>query len=146
MQFRKLSLLVAGASLCCLATPAYAGEAFVSDGKLFVKTEIPNASNFTLSVTGPHGFNGYGKSPRRVPSVALGDEKGISDGLYSWQLSGSSGQQIRNPKSSFNNGREKETPMFVSQKFTETGTFQIIKGVAQMPDDKEEKESDGGGK
>ena len=123
------------------ASPAFAAEAFVSGGKLTVKTEVANASNFNLTVIGPHGFNATEKSKKGVPTVTLGDEKGVSDGFYSWELTGSTSKRIRNPKSSFNNGRDGKKRDLVNQSFSENGTFRIVKGVAQMPDDKEEEKS-----
>lgn len=140
MKLRKTSLFAVGASLCLLANPAFAGEAVISGGQLSVKTAVPNSFNYTLTVVGPHGFQAYGKSVKSVPVVALGTEKGIFDGIYTWELSGSTQERIRNPKSDFNNGREKERPDFVNETFTESGTFRIIEGTAQLPNDEEEKE------
>lgn len=142
MRLRKL-ILVTGASLCLLATPAFAGEAFVSGGKLIIKPDQRNGFNYTLTVVGPHGFYADGKSAKNVPSVSLLGKEGISDGIYRWQLSGSTQVKIRNPKPDFYNGRDQVRPEMVNKSFDESGSFRVIKGVAQMPKEEEEKGSGG---
>jgi hypothetical protein len=142
MRLRKL-ILATVASFCLLAAPAFAGEAIVSGGQLTIKPDQPNGSNFTLTVVGPHGFYADGKSLKSVPTVKLTGERGISDGIYRWQLSGSTQQKIRNPKPDFFNGREEKRPDFVNKSFDESGSFRVIDGVAQMPKNEEEKGSEG---
>ncbi len=144
MTLRKLSLLAVGASLWLFANPALAGEAVVSGGTLTVKTEVPNAFNYTLTVVGPHGFYADAKSVKTVPIVRLVGEKGIEDGIYRWQLSGSTQEKMRNPKPDFFNGREEKRPDFINRNFDESGLFRVIDGVAQMPKNDEEKDSGGG--
>lgn len=142
MRLRKL-ILATGANFCLLISPAFAGEAVVSGGQMTVKPDQSNGSNFTLTVVGPHGFYAKGKSLKSVPAVKLTGDRGISDGLYRWQLSGSTRERIRNPKPDFFNGREEKRPDFVNKNFDESGSFHVIDGVAQMPKNEEEKGSGG---
>ena len=143
MNFRLKPLLVVGAGLCLLAAPAHAGEAVVSGGQLTIKPETQNAFNYVLTVAGPHGFYAEGKSVKSVPVVSLVTEKGVEDGIYRWQLSGSTQEKMLNPKPDFFNGREEKRPDFINKNFDESGLFRVIDGVAQMPKDEEEKGSGG---
>lgn len=144
MNFRKLPLMVAGASLCLLASPALAGDALVSAGKLSVQTSVSSASDFTLSVSGPDGFSAQKSSSFGAPSVSLSDYAGMADGQYTWQLTGSTTERVRNPKAGFNNGRAELGPEFINKPFVETGSFRVVGGVVQMPDATVEDDSDGG--
>jgi hypothetical protein len=144
MTFRIKTLLVAGASLCLLASPAFAGDALVSAGKLSVNSNIGGASNMTLSVSGPDGFSAKQTSSFGAPSVSLSDYAGMADGQYTWQLTGATKQRVRNPKAGFDNGRSELGPEFISKSFTETGSFRVVGGVVQMPGSIVEDDSDGG--
>lgn len=144
MTFRIKTLLVAGAGISLLASPALAGDAFVSAGKLSVQTNVSSASNFTLSVAGPDGFSAKENSSLGAPSVSLGDYSGMADGQYNWQLTGTTTQRVRNPKAGFNNGRAELGPEFITKPFLETGSFRVVGGVVQMPDGVVEDDSDGG--
>ena len=81
-------LLVAGAGLCLMASPAFAGTASVSGGKLSVQSQQSSLSNVTLTVSGPDGFSASETAIFGSPSVSLSDFNGVADGVYSWQLSG----------------------------------------------------------
>ncbi|MEP3655295.1 MAG: hypothetical protein ABJO36_10405 [Litorimonas sp.] len=144
MTFRIKTLLVAGASLGLLASPAFAGDALVSAGKLSVNSNIGGASNMTLSVSGPDGFSAKQTSSFGAPSVSLSDYSGMPDGQYTWQLTGATKQRVRNPKAGFDNGRSELGPEFVSKSFTETGSFRVVNGVVQLPGSIVEDDSDGG--
>lgn len=144
MTFRMKTVLVAGASLALLASPAFAGDALVSAGTLSVQSSVSSASNMTLSVSGPDGFSAQKQSSFGAPSVSLSDYSGMADGTYTWQLTGAMTERVRNPKAGFNNGRAELDPEFVNKTFTETGSFRVIGGVAQMPDGTVEDDSDGG--
>lgn len=144
MTFRIKTLLAAGASLGLLASPAFAGDALVSAGKLSVNSNIGGASNMTLTVSGPDGYSAKQTSSFGAPSVSLSDYSGMADGQYNWQLTGATKVQVRNPQAGFNNGRDSVDPEFVSKSFTETGSFRVVGGVVQMPGSIVEDDTDGG--
>ncbi len=146
MKIRIKPLLLAGAGLCLIATPAIAGTAAVSAGKLSVQSQQSSLSNVTLTVSGPDGFSASETTIFGSPSVSLSDYDGLADGVYNWQLSGVTTRSVRNPKAGFDNGRAELGPEFINKSYIESGSFRIIGGVPHMPGDQVENDQDGGAK
>lgn len=140
----KLPLMVVGASLFLFASPAYSGNAYVSAGKLSVQPDTSGASNLTLSVSGPDGFSAQQAYSYGAPSVDISGSTGLVDGEYTWELTGSTSERVRNPNAGLDNGRDAPSPDFVNKPFTEAGAFRVIGGVVQMPDGALESESERG--
>jgi len=146
MKYRMKPLMVVGAGLCLFASPASAGEAFVSAGKLSVQSTASSLFNVTLSVSGPDGYSAQEHSSFGTPSVALNAYNGMADGVYTWQLTGATTQRVRNPKAGFNNGRGELGPEYINKPYSESGSFRVVNGVVQMPNAQLESDFDGGAK
>jgi hypothetical protein len=63
-----------------------------------------NYNNYTLTVTGPHGFHASASSKTGTPSIDLRRFGAFDDGLYHYHLTASSDEKVPN-RATVDNGR-----------------------------------------
>lgn len=113
------------------AEPAIS-EAF-SGGRLFF--EAPSDfSNYTLRVSGPNGYFGQVFSERSVPSLRLADHGTLEDGLYTYEITASTGEIAPRPASDLglNNGRSAEARPTLGM--SQSGSFRVANGQVVVLD------------
>jgi hypothetical protein len=106
---KKLTPLVIAASLIGISSVPAFGQGFrsvdqsvqdasfeerFSGSRLNFNVES-SLSNFTLRVSGPDGYHGQVFSARSAPSLRLGDYGNVPDGLYYYEMTAATTQQVR---------------------------------------------------
>jgi hypothetical protein len=94
-------------------------------------------SNYTLTVTGPHGFHASASSKSEVPSIDLRRVGAFDDGTYHYQLTASSDEKVP-IRNALDNGR-KGGPDSMTRSVSTSGVFHV-KGGAIMKFDPAESE------
>lgn len=68
-------------------------------------------TNYTLTVSGPHGYYAQAYGARTVPTLRLADQGEVPDGLYTYQLTAATDryQEQVGTVNQLNNGRDNTT-------------------------------------
>jgi hypothetical protein len=109
----------------------------------FTETQIvvdPGAhySNYTLTVTGPHGFHASASSKSEVPAIDLRRTGAFDDGTYHYQLTASTNERVP-VRDTLDNGRGGRHPDWMVRSVSTSGVFQV-KGGTIMKFDPAERE------
>jgi len=109
----------------------------------FTETQIvvdPGAhySNYTLTVTGPHGFHASASSNSEVPVIDLRRIGAFDDGTYHYQLTASTNERVP-VRDTLDNGRGGRHPDWMVRSVSTSGVFQV-KGGTIMKFDPAERE------
>ena len=116
--------LAAGASPCL-------GDDLKADAK-FGATEITfdlkeTYSALTLTITGPHGLHTSAASASGAPTVDLRRLSAIDDGIYRYNLTGSTGEKVPE-RSGLDNGRDQRSEAVLKSVST-SGMFEVKGGT-----------------
>ena len=135
---KALSILLPVVASGLMAMPAMAKSPFISGSNISVNSES-NLRNLTLTVSGPNGFHAQAFEKGFTPSVSLIKDGKMADGLYTWQLSGSTDERVYGGyKTSINSGRGEKARDYTFKGSTESGSFRVENGVAVAFDETEE--------
>jgi hypothetical protein len=109
----------------------------------FTETQIvvdPGAhySNYTLTVTGPHGFHASASSKSEVPAIDLRRTGAFDDGTYHYQLTASTNERVP-VRDTLDNGRGGRHPDWMVRSVSTSGVFHV-KGGTIMKFDPAERE------
>jgi hypothetical protein len=120
-----------GLALCLAGVSPCLGDDLKADPK-FGATDITfelkgTYSGLTLTVTGPNGLHASAASAGGAPTVDLKRLSAIDDGIYRYNLSGSTGEKLPE-RSGLDNGREKQADT-VLQSVSTSGVFQVKGGT-----------------
>lgn len=91
-------------------------------------------SNMTIVVSGPDGYYAKEHADHGSPFISLSQKGNLRDGLYKWEMTGSTDERIRANPMGLNNGRGEGQPEFINKSTTESGTFQVLNGSIVAPD------------
>ena len=127
--------LVAGLAVC-ISSPGWVEE--MKPTRKFSETVItvdPGGafSNYTLTVTGPHGFHATASSKSEVPSIDLRHTGGFEDGTYHYQLTASSNERVP-VRDTLNNGRTGKRPDSMAGSVSTGGVFHVKGGTIVKSD------------
>ena len=136
---KHLKLLIGSTALLgfVMSGTAFAGQASISGGQLQVQSS-KSMSNKTLTVSGPNGYSATSFSTSGSPSASMSKNGAMADGLYKWQLTGSTSEMVPSSKSGMNNGRGDAERAMVNKSTSESGTFRVLNGSVVMPTDEAE--------
>lgn len=132
--------LVAGLAVC-VSSAGWAQE--MKATQKFTETQIvvdPGAhySNYTLTVTGPHGFHASASSKSEVPAIDLRRIGAFDDGTYHYQLTASTNERVP-VRDTLDNGRSGRQPDWMVRSVSTSGVFHV-KGGTIMKFDPGERE------
>ena len=133
MRFTSLGLaacLAAGLSSTCLGQDLKGTPRFGDTQVGFA----PSATylNFTLSVSGPNGFQASASARREVPTIDLRRFGAFDDGMYNYQLTASTDEKVP-VRTSLDNGRDGPTDS-VLRTVSASGVFHVARGTIQKFD------------
>ena len=131
---KHLKLLIGSTALLgfVVSSAAYAGQPSIGGGQIQVQSS-KSMSNKTLTVSGPDGYSATSFSSTGSPSASMSKNGAMADGLYKWQLTGSSSEMVPSSKSGMDNGRGDAERAFVNKSVSESGTFRVVNGSVVMP-------------
>ncbi|WP_416878790.1 hypothetical protein [Litorimonas sp.] len=99
-------------------------------------------SNMTIVVSGPDGYYTKEHAEYGSPFIALSKKGNLQDGLYKWEMTGSTNERVRANPMGLNNGRGDRQPEFINKSTTESGTFQVLNGSIVAPDSIQEEQTE----
>jgi len=117
------SVAIAGMFAC---STAWAGTPSFGQGGLTVKPD-QELKDMTLSVSGPRGFYKEVFADSGAPMIQLLDDGKLGDGLYRWNLVGSTDKRIEWLRKE-NNGRGEKERGYRYVHHSESGTFRVLEG------------------
>ncbi len=131
----KFRIFITGLStvFCLLMIESsFASSVKISGGVVQVS---PNghATNMTLTITGPNGFQATSYSEFSVPKVSISRNSIVSDGLYRWQLTGASGDEVAMQNTNLDYGRGDNTKRFIQIPMGDSGVFRVKNGQVISP-------------
>ncbi|WP_319772062.1 hypothetical protein [Breoghania sp.] len=97
-----------------------------------------NYRNLTLSISGPNGFHVSAQSERTAPVINLRKFGKVEDGLYNFQLTGSTTKRVEY-RSTLNDGRGEDARKAAFEGAQLGGTFVVKGGVIKQFRDEEER-------
>ena len=140
----KLKLLI-GASAClsfAMSVSAFAGQPSVYGNQMQVQPS-QSMKNITLTISGPDGFAATSHSKSGNPAAIMSNNGSLADGLYTWQLTGTTNEMVPANANGLDNGRGAAKRAFVNKSASEHGSFRVINGSVVMPDGAVEAKSGG---
>lgn len=129
------TLLIVGVSSACLAQELKAGKRF-SDANVAFEMQ-DSYSKFTLTVTGPNGFNATVFSEKSAPALNLRKLGVFDDGIYRYNLTAASSKTAP-MRTTANSGRSEKQKAARMVGVSDSGSF-VVKGgkIVQQADIKE---------
>ena len=127
--------LVAGLAVC-VSSVGWAEE--MKATQKFTETRVvvdPGAgySNYTLTVTGPHGFHASASSKSEVPAIDLRRSGAFDDGTYHYQLTASTHERVP-VRDTLDNGRGGRRPDSMVGSVSTSGVFHVKGGTIVKSD------------
>jgi len=102
--------------------------------QFFLKQSV---SNSTLSISGPSGYYVEKSSKTDAPSVSLEDFGQLEDGLYKYQLSAATSEEMT-IRDNLDNGRGENARKTVNKPIYQSGVFRVVNGqIAHFSDENE---------
>ena len=109
------------------ASTALAASPIFSNGQIIVEPD-EKAVNLTLTVSGPAGYYEFARSKGGSVAVELLKPGKLVDGLYRWQLTGNTEEQMQLYPQKENNGRDIDDRRFTFKTIDQSGTFRVYRG------------------
>lgn len=89
-----------------------------------------NLKNVTMTITGPDGFKQTARSLSGMPSTSMSKNGApLTDGTYTWEMTGNTGKRIVTAKNLMDNGRGDAQRPYSYETVTYSGTFEVKNGV-----------------
>jgi hypothetical protein len=103
-----------------------AEEAF--SGTFVTLSPLETVRNVTLNISGPQQFLASKFSKDGIPSIELWNYGEVSDGLYKYELTGVSDEQVEITAIKMNNGRDTENRHLIFKSVSQSGSFRVKNG------------------
>ena len=129
MRFTSLGLaacLAAGLSSTCLGQDLKGTPRF-GDTQVGFAPAAPY-TNFTLSVSGPNGFQASASAQREVPTIDLRRFGGFDDGMYNFEVTASTDEKLP-VRTALDNGRDSGPSTSVLKSVSASGVFHVAGGT-----------------
>ncbi|HEX2257348.1 MAG TPA: hypothetical protein VHG92_11725 [Afifellaceae bacterium] len=118
------AVAIGSASLAFAETEMKVAERFTGTGVAF---ELEGTySNITLTVTGPDDYHQIAKSEKGAPKLDLREGGTLSNGVYTYQLSGATSESKKIVREYLDNGRDRGAEPMVGA--AARGTFLVQEG------------------
>lgn len=90
-------------------------------------------TNYTLSVSGPNGFQASASADREVPTIDLSRFGGFDDGMYNFEVTASTDEKLP-VRTALDNGRDGGPSRTVQKTVSTSGVFHVAGGTIEKFD------------